>query len=104
MGLLFVFDYLDKISGTSYRYVTVAGYIMNRPLYNDPFEEKSKDVTYGDILRWVCELLGAYAVIMPNNNYGELRMIAKGSRETYDSKSFITIQLSHTICKQFCIQ
>lgn len=51
---------------------------------NKPFEDSTKDVTSGDILRWISELVGAYAVIKPNNSYGTLSFITKGSDETYN--------------------
>ncbi|MGN1138373.1 MAG: hypothetical protein ACI4RM_02915 [Ruminococcus sp.] len=79
------FKYDDIYDISSADWETVASTTTGLPLTNKSYEKSSKDVTYGDILRWICELLGAYAVIKPNDKYGELRIIAKGTRETYES-------------------
>ena len=81
--LPFKYDDIYDISSANWEFV--ASMTTGLPLTNKSYEKSSKDVTYGDILRWICELFGAYAVIKPNDKYGELRIIAKGTRETYES-------------------
>lgn len=81
--LPFTYDDIYSISQADWK--IVASMTTSIPMRNKPFERSSEDVTYGDILRWICELLGAYAVIKPNETYGKLKIIAGGSTEVYDS-------------------
>lgn len=81
------FNYSDfyNISLAKSDFASINNMIQYIHQRNKPWEKRTSDLTYGNVLRWICELFGAYAVIKPNDQYGELRIIASGSKETYDS-------------------
>ena len=59
--------------------------VRNFPTYNRAWLEDSNTITYGELLKNCCELLGVFGTIIPNASYGVFRYIELGkSTETYD--------------------
>lgn len=59
--------------------------VRNFPTYNRAWLEDSNTITYGELLKNCCELLGVFGTIIPNASYGVFRYIELGkSAEKYD--------------------
>lgn len=46
--------------------------VRNFPTYNRAWLEDSNTITYGELLKNCCELLGVFGTIIPNASYGVL--------------------------------
>lgn len=59
--------------------------VRNFPTYNRAWLEDSNTITYGELLKNCCELLGVFGTIIPNASYGVFRYIELGkSTEKYN--------------------
>lgn len=59
--------------------------VRDFPTYNQAWLENSDTITYGEILKNCCEMLGLFGAVVPNKGKGVFRYIELGKNtETYD--------------------
>lgn len=68
----------EKIPGMDY------GTIQNYPTMNKSWLNNHNKITYGLIVKNVCEMLGVWGFMRANGAYGEFNMIYTSGTETYD--------------------